>query len=74
MAFSILVGTGIQITIIIVTTLLLACLGYMAPHKRGIILKFLYLFLMLMSNVGGFFSARFYKMFNGTEWIMNGAI
>jgi len=72
--FSVLVGTGVQVTLIVVFTLLLACLGFMQPNKRGIILKSFYLLLILTSFVGGYVSARFYKMFLGTDWLFQAVI
>lgn len=67
--FSILIGTGVQITSIIIFSLLFACLGYMQPNHRGMVLKSFYLLLILTSFIGGYISARFYKLFLGTDWL-----
>jgi hypothetical protein len=41
----------------------------MQPNRRGIVLKVFYLLLILTSFLGGYISARFYKLFLGTDWL-----
>ena len=68
MLFSILIGTGIQIFAMVVFLLIFACLGLISPAHRGAVLSTFYFFFIFLSNLSGYYSARFYKMFLGTDW------
>jgi hypothetical protein len=63
MAFSILVGTGVQIFAMIFFLLIFATIGLFSPAHRGALMSALYFFFILLSNVSGYYTARFYKMF-----------
>ena len=63
MLFSVLVGTGIQIFAMVYSVLLFALIGLVSPAYRGTIMTCLYLCFILLSNLSGYFAARFYKMF-----------
>jgi transmembrane 9 superfamily protein 2/4 len=70
MIFSIFIGTGIQIFAMTFCVLIFACVGLFSPTHRGGLVTALYLFLILLSNVSGYYTARFYKMFSGSEWLL----
>lgn len=63
MIFSILVGTGVQIFAMIFFLLIFATIGLFSPAHRGGLMSALYFFFILLSNVSGYYTARFYKMF-----------
>jgi transmembrane 9 superfamily protein 2/4 len=63
MLFSILIGTGVQIFAMVFSLLVFALLGIISPTFRGAIITFLYCFFIILSNLSGYYSARFYKMF-----------
>lgn len=63
MIFSIMVGTGMQIFIMTFFGLIFACIGLISPSYRKNVVTTLYLFLILLSNVSGYYTARLYKMF-----------
>jgi transmembrane 9 superfamily member 2/4 len=50
--------------------MIFAVLGVISPQYRGTIISTLYFFFIGLSNVSGFYSARFYKMFQGTDWLV----
>jgi transmembrane 9 superfamily protein 2/4 len=61
--FSVLVGTGVQIFAMTFALFVFSCVGILSPSHRGAIMSSLYFFLIILSNVSGFYAARFYKMF-----------
>lgn len=63
MLFSVLIGTGIQIFAMIFFFLVCAVMGFISPAHRGNIAVFLYILSILLSNLSGYYTARFYKMF-----------
>uniref|UniRef100_A0A7R9U668 Transmembrane 9 superfamily member n=1 Tax=Pinguiococcus pyrenoidosus TaxID=172671 RepID=A0A7R9U668_9STRA len=67
-AFSVIVGTGIQVTLMIFATLAIAIFGIISPANRGYLVTSLLVFYAFMGTVAGYFSARTYKMFRGTNW------
>ena len=70
MLLSILIGTGVQIITMLFFFLIFALLGIISPQHRGTIISTLYFFFIVLSNISGYYSARFYKMFQGTNWLM----
>jgi transmembrane 9 superfamily member 2/4 len=60
---SILVGTGVQVLAMVFTFMIFALLGIISPKHRGTLLTTLYFIFIMLSNVSGYYSARFYKMF-----------
>lgn len=63
MLLSIMIGTGVQIFAMTFTLLVFALLGVVSPTHRGTIVTSLYFFFILLSNLSGYYAARFYKMF-----------
>jgi hypothetical protein len=55
----------------IVISLYLAAISFVTPEKRGSILSIMKLTFVFISGVAGYFSQRFYKMYNESEWIKN---
>lgn len=50
--------------------LIFACLGLVSPAYRGALVSAWYVFFILLSNISGYYTARFYKMFQGTDWLL----
>ena len=64
-----LLGTGIQLLVMVLYSLFFVSLGIIQPKNGGayfILLVTVYIFLSLIS---GYFSARFYKMVHGLKWL-----
>lgn len=45
-------------------------IGIVSPQYRGALISTLYFLLIASSNISGYYSARFYKMFNGSSWLI----
>lgn len=71
MLLSSLIGSGIQLCSMVVYTLIFAIIGFLTPEKRGALLMIMILLFVFMGVFAGYYSARFYKMFGGREWLKN---
>lgn len=66
-----LVGSGVQIAIMSLITLFLACLGFLSPASRGALMTTSIVCYVLLGTPAGYVSARLYKMFGGEKWMKN---
>eukprot|EP00485_Elphidium_margaritaceum_P001540 CAMPEP_0202686920 /NCGR_PEP_ID=MMETSP1385-20130828/2674_1 /ASSEMBLY_ACC=CAM_ASM_000861 /TAXON_ID=933848 /ORGANISM="Elphidium margaritaceum" /LENGTH=632 /DNA_ID=CAMNT_0049341601 /DNA_START=80 /DNA_END=1978 /DNA_ORIENTATION=- len=66
--FACLVGTGVQVFVMCLLTLVFAALGFLSPANRGSLMTTLLLMYVFMGIFAGYFSARCYKMFGETNW------
>jgi len=71
MIFSILIGSGIQVFAMTIITLIFALLGFLSPANRGALMTATLVLFLLMGIFAGYFSARIYKSFKGTNWKQN---
>eukprot|EP01026_Neomeris_dumetosa_P045958 TRINITY_DN3905_c0_g2_i1.p1 TRINITY_DN3905_c0_g2~~TRINITY_DN3905_c0_g2_i1.p1 ORF type:complete len:637 (-),score=54.75 TRINITY_DN3905_c0_g2_i1:411-2321(-) len=62
------VGTGVQIFGMTVITMVFAVLGFLSPANRGGLMTALLLLFVFMGLFAGYYSARLYKSFKGTQW------
>lgn len=69
--FSVVIGTGVQVTFMAVFTLLFACIGYVKPEKRGDLLTYVLFLFGIMGGLGGYSGTRVYKMLGGAHWKAN---
>ncbi|XP_022883608.1 transmembrane 9 superfamily member 7-like [Olea europaea var. sylvestris] len=65
------VGTGVQILVMTLVTMMFALLGFLSPSNRGGLMTAMVLLWVFMGLFAGYSSARLYKMFKGTEWKRN---
>ena len=63
-----LLGTGIQLFLMMAGTLVFGVFGYVNPEQRKNILNLGILFYCFMGLPGGYFSALFYKLWGGKNW------
>ena len=69
--YSVFVGTGTQLCLMFLATLIFALFGLLSPANRGSLgTAFIFLFVF-MGSFAGYSSSRLYKMFRGTDWKMN---
>ncbi len=54
-----------------VYTLIFSWIGFLTPENRGSILTVVVLLFVFMGVFSGYYSARFYKMFEGEKWLKN---
>jgi len=71
MLLSALVGTGVQVLAMVLITMAFAVLGFLSPTNRGGLLTAMIVLYVLMGVFNGYFSSRFYKLFNGEDWKRN---
>lgn len=71
MLLSVLVGSGVQVAAMTIITLVFAVLGLLSPANRGALMTAVVVLFLLMGLFAGYFSARTYKMFKGTDWKKN---
>jgi len=71
MLLSVLVGTGVQLFCATIITMIFAVLGFLSPANRGALMTAAVVLFTLMGVFAGYFSARCYKSFEGSEWKQN---
>ena len=71
MLFSTFIGTGIQLLLILLVSLIYNLLGYTHPEQRGNLLNQMVICFCFMSFFGGFISTTVYKNNKGKEWLKN---
>ncbi|KAJ8255088.1 hypothetical protein GJAV_G00200790 [Gymnothorax javanicus] len=71
MMLSVLLGQGVQISIMTFITLFLACLGFLSPANRGALMTCAVVLWVLLGSSAGYVSARLYKTFGGERWKTN---
>ena len=74
MLLSTFVGTGIQLLLILLVSLLYNLLGYTHPEQRGNLLNQMVICFCFMSFFGGFISSTIYKNNKGKEWLKNSIV
>jgi len=68
MLISICSGSGCQILLMALITIILSSMGFLSPSNRGYLLITLLVLYVLMGFVAGFAMARMYKTFKGKSW------
>lgn len=71
MLLSVLVGSGIQILLMSVTTCGLAAFGLLSPSNRGSLATIMFVLYSIYGSIGAYFSAVIYKFFQGQDWKIN---
>ena len=69
--FSAFIGTGVQLLLILIISLIFNLLGYIHPEQRGNLLNHMVIGFCFMSFFGGFISTTVYKNNKGREWLKN---
>lgn len=62
------IGSGVQIFLMSLVTILFAMLGMLSPASRGALMTCAIFFYAVMGSVAGFVSARIYKTIRGRRW------
>ena len=68
---SVFVGSGVQLCLMFLATLVFALGGLLSPANRGSLGTAFILLFVFMGSFAGYSSSRLYKMFRGTEWKQN---
>lgn len=71
MMLSVLVGSGSQIFLMVLTTIAFALFGVLSPSNRGSLSTFMFILYILYSTVSSFVSSYLYRFYGGEDWKMN---
>ncbi|PAA51340.1 hypothetical protein BOX15_Mlig011865g1 [Macrostomum lignano] len=63
-----LLGSGVQLFMMFLSTICLAALGMLSPASRGSLMTAATFFYVFSGLVSGYFSARMYKTMKGVQW------
>ncbi|CAG8649044.1 2779_t:CDS:2, partial [Paraglomus occultum] len=69
-----LVGSGVQILLMGVSTMVFSILGVLNPSYRGGLVSFALFLFVFSGTFAGYYSSRMYKVFKGTSWKKNAVI
>ena len=71
MLLSVLLGSGIQILLMSIVTCALAAFGLLSPSNRGSLATVMFILYSIFGSIGSYYSAFFYKFFQGEDWKIN---
>jgi len=71
MLLSVLVGSGVQVSMMTIVLLIFAVLGFLSPANRGGLMTAMVVLFVTMGSFAGYFSTRLYKKFKGQYWKKN---
>ena len=72
-----IIGTGVQVRFLIKLWAIFVCLmflgywGFLSPQYRHYVLSTIIIGSIVLSIFNGFFSAKFYRILGGTNWLIN---
>jgi transmembrane 9 superfamily protein 2/4 len=69
--FCAIIGTGVQIVLVLLFSLSFACMGFLIPEYREFFMIGTFCLYLLLGFAAGFTSARLYQMFELTSWAKN---
>ena len=71
MLLSALIGTGIQLFLMLFFSLFISMIGFLKPESRGNLITITIFLFVFMGIFGGYTSSRVYKSFHGGNWLKN---
>ncbi|CAG0924857.1 unnamed protein product, partial [Notodromas monacha] len=71
MLLAVWVGSGVQVFLMTLITLVFACLGFLSPANRGSLMTCALVLYVCLGTPAGYVSARLYKSFGGEKWKSN---
>ena len=69
MLLSALIGTGIELFLMLLHSLLFSVLGFMSPERRGGLINLMICVFCIMGIVSGYVSSYIYKINGGRDWL-----
>lgn len=69
MILSSLIGTGIELFLMLLHSLIFSVLGFMSPERRGGLINLMIGVFCIMGIIAGYISAYLYKSNGGKEWL-----
>lgn len=71
MLLSVLIGSGIQLLFMSITSCFLAAFGLLSPSNRGSLATVMFVLYSIFGSIGSYYSAVIYKFFQGQDWKIN---
>lgn len=71
MILAVLLGSGVQVFVMTLITLVFACLGFLSPANRGALMTCAMVLYVCLGTPAGYVSSRIYKSFGGEKWKSN---
>ncbi|KAK6454880.1 uncharacterized protein RJT20DRAFT_98277 [Scheffersomyces xylosifermentans] len=71
MMLSVLVGSGVQIFLMVLVTIAFALFGLLSPSSRGSLSTFMFVLFMFFSIISSFVSGYLYRFLGGDNWKLN---
>lgn len=68
---SVLLGSGSQLFLMTLVTIVFALLGLLSPSNRGALSTFMFMLYIFFSIVSAFVSSYIYRFFGGENWKLN---
>uniref|UniRef100_A0A646QFR8 Transmembrane 9 superfamily member n=1 Tax=Hemiscolopendra marginata TaxID=943146 RepID=A0A646QFR8_9MYRI len=68
MILAVFLGSGIQVFVMTLVTLVFACLGFLSPANRGALMTCSMVLFVCLGTPAGYVSSRIYKSFGGEKW------
>jgi len=68
MIFAVFVGSGVQIGISAMASIVFSALGFLNPARRGSLMMGILIFYIMCGAFSGYVSSRLYKCFRGRSW------
>jgi transmembrane 9 superfamily member 2/4 len=68
MIYCVLVGSGAQLAVSTILTVMLSAVGFLNPSRRGSMMNAILVTFMLCGILAGYVSSRLYKAFRGRSW------
>jgi len=68
MLYCVAVGSGLQIGLCALATIVCSAVGFLSPARRGSLMTATLVFYMLCGSLAGYASSRLYKSFRGRQW------
>ncbi|CCE87167.1 Piso0_005710 [Millerozyma farinosa CBS 7064] len=71
MLLSVLLGSGVQIFLMSMVTIIFALFGLLSPSNRGALSTFMFIIYILFGIASSFVSGYSYRLFGGENWKLN---
>jgi transmembrane 9 superfamily member 2/4 len=68
MLYCVFVGSGVQLGVTVLLSIVFSAIGFLNPSRRGSLMCGILVFFMLSGIISGFVSSRLYKAFKGRLW------
>lgn len=68
MLYCVFIGTGVQLSLTLLLSVVFSAVGFLSPARRGSLMLGILVFYMICGITAGNVSSRLYKAFRGRQW------